>query len=83
MQEYDELGELIDLLLLVSYHGISASNDEEGIAGVATLPQKGHYPEGLSVKNEQAYRLVGRIERDLAFMRARYMEWFERSIGTN
>ena len=69
MQSYDELGELLDLLLMMAYHGMVRAKSPEGVEGVAQIPGKeSQHNEGLEIKNQRAYNVYEGLDSDIRWM---------------
>lgn len=83
MQEYDQLGELIDLFVMIAWCGIKSSGDE-GIEGVPSLPTKERYHAGgLDIKCERVHERLDVIRKQLDQVHRSNLNWLARNVGSN
>lgn len=65
MRAFEELGELINEILYISYYGWG--HDDGDIPGVPNMIQKSRMQSGtLSVKDQAVYAILGDLEKELA-----------------
>lgn len=83
MQEYDRLGDLIDLFVVIAWTGISTSGDE-GQEGASAIPAKKTYHSGgFDLKCERVHNRLDIIGSKIHRICEEETRWLERNIGTN
>lgn len=83
MQEYDELGELIDLFVMIAWTGIRSSGDE-GYEAVPSLPaKKAYHSGGMDLKCERVHNRLDIIGSKISRIYQEELRWLERNVGTN
>ena len=84
MLEYDRLGEMIDLFVMISWTGISSSGDE-GQECVPSLPTKKQYHAGgMDLKCERVHEQLNEIRKDIEWVRMKNkpeVEKLQKRIG--
>jgi len=82
LHQYDRVGDLIDLFVVLAWNGLHTSG-EEGYEAVPALPAKKQFYPGMDVKCEKVHERLDVIGSKLTRIYEEEMRWLERNIGTN